>query len=116
MVSGNTAGSDGGGISMHGGLMLILGSRISGNTSERGGGIFNDGQLIICTSTITANHSGSVGGGIFNDGSLTVIDSIVRHNFALLAGGGIAYHKASAAPTIIASVVADNANGDITVV
>tara|TARA_R110002049_G_scaffold4601_5_gene32561 strand:+ start:774565 stop:780117 length:5553 start_codon:yes stop_codon:yes gene_type:complete len=102
IVSGNSAGSEGGGLWNQSGSTLRVqnGIRISGNVASGdaadngGGGIFNNGGTVeINDALINENSSEGTagsGGGIFNDGGIvTVIGTEISGNSANRAGGGI---------------------------
>jgi hypothetical protein len=102
IVSGNTASTQGGGISNAGGTLTLRDSMVSGNTTQDdGGGIFNDaGTLTLKGSTVTGNTAHGDGGGIVSLGSVAVLslmDSTVSGNTAQTSdGGGITNLGASA--------------------
>ncbi len=102
-VSGNSAGSEGGGIWNASGTLDITGTIISDNTAsgddadQGGGGLYNNGggSIIVRSGTRIVNNtadgaSGS-GGGILNNmnASLTISGAIIMNNEANRAGGGI---------------------------
>jgi hypothetical protein len=94
-VTGNTSGSDGGGIASIGDNtdLIVIDSDISENTApDRGGGIYNTsriGDVIVARSTLHRNTASSQGGGIYNIGLLDVINSTLSFNEASVDGGGI---------------------------
>lgn len=128
-VSGNTAGSEGGGLwnSGAGSNMTITDTVIDNNTAsgagadEGGGGIFNGGamgnggDLILTNVTITNNTadgtSGS-GGGILNFGGEVEIEGgEISGNSASRAGGGIETANGTATANVeMVNVVLDNNN------
>jgi len=94
-----TPGS-GGGV-YNSGLMMILGTSMSDNTTEpatinryiRGGGaggaVHNSGIMSIVNSTISGNQLLSIfssGGGIYNSGSLSLADVTIADNAAYYGG------------------------------
>src|ERR1043166_6097886 len=105
-LSGNSAGSFGGGIYNDGeasggsATLMLTNSTLSGNTASFwGGGIYNDGSssgtvtLTLSNSTLSGNSAANYGGGIYNfavDGSatLTLTNSTLSGNSAG-SGGGI---------------------------
>ena len=100
MITGNTAGSTGGGIySMSTGATVIENSTISGNTSGAlGGGIGawtkSAGTTTIQNCTISGNTATGWGGGIDvwsdnNQSTTTIQNSTISGNTAGPAGGGI---------------------------
>jgi hypothetical protein len=83
-ITGNTAVTEGGGVSVIAGALVTLNdsSSISGNTAGTlGGGIYNVGNSSVTlndSSSITGNTAGADGGGIYNDafaGPVTLNDS-----------------------------------------
>ena len=101
-VSGNTAGSEGGGLWNNIGATLIVqnGTMIANNIAsgdaadEGGGGIFNNGgTLDIDDATIQFNDAdgtaGSGGGILSTDGTVTIDNTMITFNTANRAGGGI---------------------------
>lgn len=121
-VSGNSAGDAsglnstdgfGGGINTDG-VMTVIGSTISGNTSQAaGGGFLSRINLTIINSTINGN-SGGQGGGINNDSgaNLSLTNVTITNNSAGL-GPGILNHNptARARNTILAGNVGLDASG-----
>ena len=117
-VSGNSAGSSGGGIDTeNGSIVTLTGTTVSGNTAPVGGGIFNGGQSMTLTNSSVDHNTGEVGpgGGIFNDSAdgdtaLVINSSVVAFNRSLAAdgapfgGGGGIFNFAESGNT--ASVVA----------
>jgi len=82
-VGGNsTMGTtSGGGIASNGGTLTVSNSTITGNSAgSTGGGIYNNGTATITNSTITGNISTGDGGGIYNVGGVTITNSIVAGN------------------------------------
>ncbi|MGF1470318.1 MAG: choice-of-anchor Q domain-containing protein [Rubrobacteraceae bacterium] len=92
VVTGNSAGDNGGGINNgFGGILTVEESTISGNTAADGGGIANSrGTLTVASSTISGNTVGSFGGGILNGGLTEISDSTISGNTSGVFGGGIA--------------------------
>ena len=118
----NKAMFNGGGIVVNVGVARVIGSTISGNSSNGtgggtgggiGGGIFvaEDGMAQVVHSTVYQNSSNENGGGIFNSGTLEISNSTLSKNFTGSAhdGGGI-YHSGDAAQ-INNSIVANSTNG-----
>lgn len=100
-ISGNPSRNRGpGGISNQG-MMTIIDSVVSENSStgfSSAGGILNLGTLTIRNSTVSGNHSDNEGGGIWNangnssDGPITVatlslVNCTVSGNFAYIGSG-----------------------------
>lgn len=110
LISGNTAGTLGGGIRNFYGLN-ITDSTISNNSSaSSGGGITNSGLLTTDNTTISGNQStGSNGGGIYNVyGTLNLTNrSAIQGNTANFNGGGI-YNGNNAVLNITNSTLSDN--------
>jgi hypothetical protein len=131
------ASSQGGGISVEGGIITIANTNILNNEATFGGGIFNQGLLNLnnvllsgnqATGTATSeggglwnvgvselysvtivNNVASRGGGISNLNVMTVTSSLVSDNQAIgLYGGGIYNHGNVSKLTLINIVVSDN--------
>lgn len=103
-VSGNSSGTEGGGIYTTVKNVTITGGQISGNTAAIGGGglaLRNDtATLGISDCTIADNRSngGDGGGGILsNANSFTVTGCTIQNNTATGNGGGISYVKTAGA-------------------
>ncbi|HJU92491.1 MAG TPA: Ig-like domain repeat protein [Pyrinomonadaceae bacterium] len=121
-VSNNSAGDAlgtnglpgfGGGIN-NDGLMTVISSTISGNTSDSsGGGFLSRVLLTVINSTISGN-SAPTGGGINNDvpSLLSLTNSTITNNTALGGAGILNFNpNASARNTIIAGNVGQDASG-----
>ncbi len=97
-LSGNAAGTRGGGIYNTGSdaALTVSNSTLSGNAADFGGGIYSDGGTVTVTnSTLSGNSANSDGGGIYNTGSdatLTVTNSTLSGNLARNVAGGILNH------------------------
>ena len=92
-LRGGNAGPGDGGAILNAGVLTVSGSNVSGNVAgTRGGGIRNapSSTLAITNSTITNNRAGVIGGGIASggDSTLSVQDSTISANSADGAGGG----------------------------
>jgi CSLREA domain-containing protein len=87
LISGNTAGDDGGGL--YADQAEINSSAVLDNTSnDRGGGLCC-GDFLITESTVAGN-SAVYGGGVLNQsGSTTIAASTVSDNVASFEGGGL---------------------------
>lgn len=92
---GATSTNGGAGIFNSGGILSVTGSTISNNiddgASAAGAGIHNkaNGVVTVMTSTISGNTS-STGGGIYTNGtSLTINAATIAFNDASVNGGGI---------------------------
>lgn len=95
VVSGNAAGTDGGGIyNVSGttgvGTLTITDSTIRNNEADDGGGIDNDDSTFkLIRSTVRNNTADDDGGGIDHDfSSMRVADSAVSYNTANGGSGG----------------------------
>src|SRR5881296_3734781 len=115
VVSGNSAGVFGGGISTESGSLLTLtGATVSGNSASVGGGINNhDGTLTLTNSTVSDNSAlgayGGTGGGIYNGGlggTVMITNSTVSGNSAFYNGGGI--YQVFGALTVVNSTISGN--------
>jgi hypothetical protein len=100
VISSNSAGLFGGGISLGAGTATVIDSTISGNNAiprlhcdacGNGGGIASFGTLTVTNSTISGNRANSNAGGILCDGggTLTVTNSTISGNGANRGTGGI---------------------------
>jgi hypothetical protein len=78
-VSGNNAGSNGGGILNNGGTLTLANSTVSENIAYLGGGIFNYSTLTLTNSTVSDNAAGERGGGIWNQGG-TLTNTLVDND------------------------------------
>ena len=95
IANGNSP-SNGGGISITGGL-TIANCTISGNTTgSSGGGIVSSRTLSIVNSTVSGNSAtGGFGGGIYNTGTAQITNTTISNNsvsepsFGIGSGGGI---------------------------
>ncbi len=85
-----SAGQNGGGI--HAGDLYsinVTNCIISGNfAGSYGGGFYGIGRLTVTNSTIADNNAGSYGGGFYGGGHLTLLDSTITGNTAGNSGGG----------------------------
>jgi CSLREA domain-containing protein len=91
LISDNSAGSYGGGISVFtgGSTVTIQDSEISSNEASYGGGLFAaEMNLLVSNSSVTHNTAVSFGGGIeaVNPGGIVIVNSTFSDNAA--AGGG----------------------------
>jgi len=135
-VSGNTAGSSGGGIAheeyyyfsivsggpvTRAGPVTVYDSTISGNhaVTAGGGGIYNKfGTATVTNSTISGNTASDVGSGIYNEnnGTLTLLSSTISGN-SFTRGAGPYYTLvnvgSATAVTLSNTIVAGNAQGSI---
>lgn len=114
-ITGNTAGTSGGGIDDNG-TLYVQSSLIDHNTASTiGGGIDDfseDGGVQVSDSTIADNTVGTGQGGGFYDGAAdtTIAGSTIAGNSAGSSdGGGLA---GSDTPALIGSIVADNTGND----
>jgi predicted outer membrane repeat protein len=94
VISKNTAGNFGGGVSHRfyvTGVTHIYDSTITGNKALDGGGVWEDSTTtVIDNSTIAKNSAGRNGGGVYHvAGSLTLTASTVTGNKAVVRGGGV---------------------------
>jgi len=95
IANGNSP-SNGGGISITGGL-TIANCTISGNTTgSSGGGIVSSRTLSIVNSTVSGNSAtGGFGGGIYNTGTAQITNTTISNNsvsepsLGIGSGGGI---------------------------
>jgi predicted outer membrane repeat protein len=88
IVSGNTAGFNGGGINSEG-TATLTGSTVSANRGASGGGVYVRGDFTVVSGTVSGNVSDSCGGGIDNDGTVSLANTTISGNTAEDCGGGI---------------------------
>lgn len=118
VITGNTSLGSGGGIgNLFYGTLTLIDSTVWGNSASEsffsgGGGISNEGVMKVVSSTISGNTT-SGGGGILNRNKLTVTHSTITANTATARGGGGIYQEAPfgdviTSTTITSSIVAGN--------
>lgn len=122
-MSGNSAGSGGGGILNNNGTLTVTGSTVSGNSATRGGGVFSiinsnsdTEKTTITNSTISGNEAFSNGGGVHNENGLTVIENstITKNTAPQGAGSGVASFGDNITRTrVFSSIIAANTNTDV---
>jgi hypothetical protein len=83
-ISGNSAGTSGGGIYNTSGLFMGN-STITGNSAGSGGGVYNDGGQSIVEVYNTILNAGASGENIFNDGGTVTSEG---YNLSSDDGGG----------------------------
>lgn len=91
-ISGNTGKTNGGGIYVDSGNLIVESTEITGNTSPyNGGGIYiNSGNLTVQSTKIAENTASQNGAGIYVDsGNLTVQSAEISGNVAQQDGAGI---------------------------
>ena len=112
-ISGNTSGGNGGGFDTSFGSVTVTSSTISGNVARNeGGGIFTTaGDVTVSSSAISGNTTGFRGGGISTStGNVTVSSSAISGNAAGDDGGGI--NNSVGDVTLIDSTIQGNAGDD----
>ena len=82
-VSGNSAGTSGGGISNVSSSFHVKNSTITGKSAGSGGGIYNDGGQSEISNTIL--NAGALGANIFNSGGTV---TSIGYNLSSEDGGG----------------------------
>lgn len=89
-------GENGGALFVNGGTLAVIGSEVTGNTAGSiGGGIAAQGSTVDVAQTTVADNKidagGSIGGGIavFAGASLTLTESTLSGNTAVATGGGL---------------------------
>jgi len=95
-ISGNTAGSGGGGgVHNEAGDFVMLGGVISGNraTSGHGGGVYNFRSVFsLFNGVISNNWANSEGGGVYNwESNVTMSGGEISGNTAGSGGGGVSF-------------------------
>ncbi|MDD2890299.1 MAG: right-handed parallel beta-helix repeat-containing protein [bacterium] len=123
IISNNSNGGYGGGISIYGlasdGLITITNNTITNNSAMLGGGMCiwtssNGSSVKIDSNTITYNSTTFGGGGILINGSnVTVTNNILSNNFALTQGGAIFSGAAMIRHNTITYNMADSGGGAI---
>ena len=108
--------NNGGGVYIHENSKAILDNVIvSGNKAGTdGGGIYVRGTLEMTDTTVSNNTSGDTGGGIYvqTTGDFTLTDSTITGNSATKTGGGINMHLKSDS-TISGCRITSNTAGDV---
>jgi CSLREA domain-containing protein len=118
ITRGNAIGEFGGGILVEdGGRLTLIGSMVTGNSSDHGGGIRATGPVTLVGTTVAANTAANGGGGISTSSELTVRRSTISGNSAK-QGGGIDVDCDAGCPTTISSStitanVATNGGGGV---
>ncbi|GIW12349.1 MAG: CSLREA domain-containing protein [Dehalococcoidia bacterium] len=85
VITGNVAGSNGGGIYNREGTITVTTSAIVSNTAFlfRGGGLANNGgQVVLTNTTVSGNQAGTDGGGLENDSIMRLFNVTVANNTA----------------------------------
>ncbi len=98
IISGNTAGLDGGIYNDYSGTLTLANCTVSGNSASSAAGIWNSGTLTLTNSTLSGNNA-SAGGGIINGGTLTLTNSTLSGNSASNTGGGLYNFQGTASLT-----------------
>lgn len=114
--AGILVGGSGGGVSLHGGSLIVTGSTLNDNYADSAGGgahLVNVSEATFTDTTIADNTAhGSSGGGIDSFGTpapnIQFLRSSVTGNSAATGGGGIAAFAANTVLGIARSTVADN--------
>ena len=93
-ISGNTVGTDGGGVYVYEGMSYpdgafhMYGGSISGNTAnESGGGVYSGGSFTMTGGNISGNKGEFHGGGVYSGGSFTMTGGSISGNTATYGGG-----------------------------
>ncbi len=109
VVSDNLA-YKGGGLYLKSTNARIENSTISGNTSQAGGGIMNEvSSLQMSNVTISGNSASSGGGGFYNfDGTATLRNCTIANNTASVGGGILNFGTTIIANTILADNIVKN--------
>ena len=108
-MSGNSAGTYGGGLS-NTGTLTLTNSTVAGNFADTfGGGVLNFGALALTNSTVSGNSAAGGGGGVAGGGVMTLANSTVSGNSAGSDGGGV---LSGGTLTLTNSTVSDNSAFD----
>ena len=119
---GSAPTAQGGGIFNRGGVLSIIDSTVSGNSSRWGGGVASltslsgMGGTTIENSTISGNTASHIGGGVYNiEGLVTISNSTITNNTAPEdRGAGVAsYGKTDTSTVVGSSIIAANPNTDV---
>jgi len=117
-ITGNTTNLSGGGIYNAVGTLTLINSTVSDNSGFRGGGIWTRGTLNLINSSLHGNSSDASGGAIYNNkGDITLTNSTIAGNSATgenEGGGGIYSTSSLTTLTITNSIVTMN-NGSLDV-
>ncbi|HUS72104.1 MAG TPA: right-handed parallel beta-helix repeat-containing protein [Sedimentisphaerales bacterium] len=115
LITENTAGEDGGGMSNWGSHLVVTNCTFGGNYSQFGGGGMTNGgsNTTVTNCTFSDNSTNAGGGGMFNYySSPLVIDCIFRGNSANF-GGGMENSSSRSSPTLInCTFIGNTANKD----
>jgi len=109
VLDNEAVGLGGGVYNLLSGVLTVIDSQFTGNTTgANGGGIYNSttGTATVTSSTLSDGEAASDGGGIANLGALTVTNSTVSGNVAGRNGGGI--HHGGGTMTLINSTISNN--------
>ncbi|MAT99948.1 MAG: hypothetical protein CL608_22640 [Anaerolineaceae bacterium] len=112
LIVTNGSSTDGGGISVNGGELILINSEIRGNNaSNNGGGIFlGNGTIQLNSGTISQNTAVTNGGGIYNmDGTLIQSGGSIEGNSAA-AGGGVYVNLPDAVYTLNDGLLQQNSS------
>jgi uncharacterized repeat protein (TIGR01451 family) len=121
VITGNTAGLNGGGLRSEGPITLTDSSVTMNQSGESGGGIYGNGNITVTNSTVSGNATtgqsfATWGGGITQDGNghLTLMNSLITNNSSGNpipgSGGGGVYISPGSNATIQGSVISSNAS------
>ncbi len=103
-ITGNTAGTDGGGVYIRNGVAATLNNvNVTGNTANRyGGGLGIDASSMdLSATTISGNYAATYGGGIYTVSALTINAGVkIINNESGEYGGGILASGADAIITL----------------
>nr|HQU81927.1 choice-of-anchor Q domain-containing protein [Pyrinomonadaceae bacterium] len=118
VVSGNRSSSFGGGIRTDAGILTIIGSTISNNSTSSGsngaGGIDNGATMNLINSTVSGNSSTVAPGtgGVWSNGITYIVNSTITDNNGAAGGdaaGGL-YRFGTNVFTVLNTIVAGNRN------
>jgi CSLREA domain-containing protein len=85
VITGNVAGSNGGGIYNRSGTLTVTNSALVSNTARlfRGGALAtNGGRVVLTNTTVSGNQAGTDGGGLYNDATMRLFNVTVANNTA----------------------------------
>lgn len=108
VLTQNRSPQRGGAILNLDGVLRVVDSTLSGNsTGSLGGAIYNTADLTVENSTLSGNSAAS-GGAILTFGVAELLNSTLRGNHASVEGGGIAVELTGTSTTLDHSTVAGN--------
>lgn len=113
LITGNSTGSAGGGVSLENGSHRITNSTFSANTAFNCGGVgHHGGSLIMFNTTVSGNTVSQQGGGLCVNGDITMRNITITGNNASNAAGFV--KAATGTLNLGNSIIAGNGANEIT--